>query len=1010
LCVLNAKLHYNDSPHSAHMTISVAKILGFLVVAAVLLVKPAQSMAADTKSLPPDRPAIPLVHTSWLIKDGAPQGAVDIAQTPDGWIWISSPVGLFRFDGVSFSRYRPPQGQSMPVSTHRIGVLNDGTLWVTARFGGLYFIKGDTFRSIEASEHNFPDGAMGKVVRDASGRIWVASWSGLFSLDPGASTWRDMNEGVGLPKTPINDLLVDRQGTMWAIGPKAIYARRKDEARFQKISEKTGSGRLAQAPDGSVWASDMGGKGVRQLWAERNDPKYDILKQEEFNAFNFLIDTQGNFWFPKNNGVIRVEFGKKASSIQKYTSQQGLSGATVNTVFEDREGNIWVLTDSGIDQFRPSRMHLLSLPSLFGEPQAVLAGPDGDFWVDHNYFRHIDSHPEPFAPRPTEKDLITVLYRDPHGGVWCASLEGLWKLNGLKRIKIALPPELAKAQGSAIYSLAMDADNGLWISFDNEAWRLKDGAWQKHGNIPALKDAVILSMAPAPDKSLWFGTVRQNILVLRDGKTHTLGRAEGLDVGAIMQIVPHGTGAYISGESGLVFFDGRRAIRIRGEHDEIFPSISGLVIMPNGDLWGNSGVGLIGISASEIASALKNPDHLVRFQRYDESDGLIGTAPPLLPLPSMVRTSANKLIISTTSGAFRFDPVRARIDNAALPLEITAVTAAGNTQAPSSGLRLDQAPDSVRIDYTALRFRLPHRVRFRYLLEGFDQHWQDAGTRRSAFYTKLPPGIYHFKVMTANDDGVWSHEVAQVTFEIPPTFVQTGWFKLICLAVVLLLGWLLHRLRLHVALRRLTATFEARAAEREHIARDLHDTLLQSVQGLILAFGGIVKRMPDTEPLKGAMNNALDLADEVMEEGRNKVNGLRTALVQHNELAIGLDEFGRSLSRQHLIAFTMLLHGQTRLLRTCIHNEILMIGREAIRNAFAHAKASEIKVELTYSERLVELSVKDDGCGIDTDAQKGRPGHWGMQGMRERAAQLGASLELSSARDCGTTWRLRIPG
>jgi signal transduction histidine kinase len=204
--------------------------------------------------------------------------------------------------------------------------------------------------------------------------------------------------------------------------------------------------------------------------------------------------------------------------------------------------------------------------------------------------------------------------------------------------------------------------------------------------------------------------------------------------------------------------------------------------------------------------------------------------------------------------------------------------------------------------------------------------------------------------------------------------------------------------------------FEARAAERERIARDLHDTLLQSVQGLILAFAGIVKRIPDSEPLKGAMNNALDLADEVMEEGRNKVNGLRTALVRDNELATGLDDFGRSLSRQHMVSFSMLLHGETRPLRTFIHDEIWMIGREAIRNAFAHANASEIKVELTYSERLVELSVKDDGCGIDTDAQKGRPGHWGMQGMRERAAQLGASLELSSARDCGTTWRLRIPG
>lgn len=991
------------------MKISAVKIFILFVLASVMLVQPTQSMAATSHPAPTGRAAIPLIHTSWLIKDGAPAGAIDIAQTPDGWIWVSSPVGLFRFDGVSFTRYRPPQGQTMPVSTHRIGVLNDGTLWVTARFGGLFFIKGEEFRHIEAGKDNFPQGAMGNVVRDGAGTISVASWSGLFSLAPGSNTWRNMNAALGLPETPINDLLVDKQGTTWALSPKAIYARRKDELRFQKVSGKIGWGRLAQAPDGSVWSTDIGGKGVRKLWAERDDPKYDVLKQEEFSAFNFLIDRLGNFWFPKNNGVIRVEFGKKASAIQQYTSQQGLSGATVNAVFEDREGNIWVLTDSGIDQFRASSMRLLSLPPVSGEAQPVLAGPDGDFWVGHNYFRSIDSPPQAFAPRPVQKDLITVLYRDPRGGIWCASLEGLWKLEGLERVKVALPPEIEKSLGSAIYALAMDAEGALWLNFDVEAWRLKDGIWQKYGNIPQLHDVGILGMAPGPDKSFWFGLLRQNILVLRDGNVHALGHAQGLDVGAVMQIVPSANGMFIGGENGLAFSDGHRGIPIRGEHDEIFPSISGLVIMPNGDLWAHSGVGLISISAAEIAAALDNPHHLVRFHRFDESDGLIGMAPSALPLSSMVRTSANELIISTTSGTFSFNPVQAASDKAVFPVEITDVTAAGKTYAPSSRLTLDPAPDSVKIDYTALRFKLPHRVRFRYKLDGFDERWQDGGTRRSAFYTKLPPGTYSFRVMAANEDGGWNDTVAKLVFEIPPTLVQTGWFKLLCLASVLLFGWLLHRLRLHVALRRMAATFETRSAERERIARDLHDTLLQSVQGLILTFGGIVKRLPDAEPSKAAMNDALDLASQVMDEGRDKVHGLRAGAAGHQELALGLEAFGKRLARQYKIAFTLCLHGQARPLHALLHDEILMIGREAIQNAFAHANASDIKVDLSYGERAMALSVKDDGHGIDPAMQTGRPGHWGIQGMRERAAQLGATLELSSDKDRGTTWRLRVP-
>jgi len=423
--------------------------------------------------------------------------------------------------------------------------------------------------------------------------------------------------------------------------------------------------------------------------------------------------------------------------------------------------------------------------------------------------------------------------------------------------------------------------------------------------------------------------------------------------------------------------------------------------VPNGDLWANSGVGLIGIGAADIARASHEPGYLVRFRRFDESDGLVGIAPSVLPLPSMVRTSTNDLIISTTSGAFRFSPDDAASGKVPFPVAIVGVTTGGKTHAPSPGLTLDAAPDTVRIDYTA--------VRFRYMLEGFDRQWQDAETRRSAFYTGLPPGTYRFKVAAAGEDGVWSDSVAGMTFEIPPTFVQTGWFKLICLAGLVFLGWLLHRIRLRVALRRLSARIEARTAERERIARDLHDTLLQSVQGLIHIFGGIVERVSDTDPLKAAMHRALGIAARVMDEGRDKVQGLRTTVAGHNELAAGLDDFGRSLASLHGIAFAMALHGRPRPLDRFVHDEIAMVGREAIQNAFAHANASEVGVELRYGNDMIELGVKDDGRGIDSEAQMNRPGHWGMQGMRERAAQLGASLELSSAKGHGTTWRLRVP-
>ncbi|QBE66369.1 sensor histidine kinase [Pseudoduganella lutea] len=948
------------------------------------------------------------VHTKWLVRDGAPPGANDIAQTPDGWIWFSSPVGLFRFDGMAFTRFKPPLGQTMASSTTRIGVLNDGTLWAAAKFGGLYLIKDESFRVFKQGENNFPQGAMGDVLRDNSGTLWVASWQGLFSLPQGSATWRKMNAETGLPETPVNDLLLDKNGTMWALAPKAIYARPKQESRFRKVSDKNGWGRLAESPDHSIWSTDMSGKGVKKLWPELKGPKDRFLEQPQFNAFNFLIDRSGSFWLPKNGELIKIEFAQQEPQVKTYASEQGLSGATVNAVFEDHEGSIWVATDHGINQTRPSRMALLSQPAVFGEAQALLGGSDGELWIDNNYFRHIDNAPEPFAPRPQQKDLITALYRDPHGIVWCASLDGLWKLDGLKRKKVNLPPEINQLSSFVIYALAMDEDSGLWLSLGLETWRMKDGIWKKYGGLPALKNAPVTAMTPGLAKSLWLGSLGSTIYVLRNGQVHKLDAFQNADIGTVMQIVPRKDGALVSGENGLVVYDGRRIFRIRGEHDELFPGITGLVVMPNGDLWANSGVGLFHISATEIVKLQGNPNHAVRYRKFDENDGLIGTAPPHGPLPSMIRTGTGELIISTLSGTYRFNPAQPGTNMAPAPVKITGIAAAGNSHSPTGGLILDSAADSVRIDYTALSFTSPQRVNFRYKLDGIDQQWQEAGTLRTAIYTNLAPGKYTFKVVAANEDGLWDQKGAEVSFEIPPTVTQTGWFKLLCLLILLMLAWSLHRLRLHVALRRLAVSFEVRAAERERIARDLHDTLLQSVQGLILVFTGIVKRLPDSEPLKARMENALEMATGVMNEGRHKVTVLRSAVTAHNELTASLEHFGYHLAEQHKIAFTMQVRGEARPLRAHVHDELLMIGREAMRNAFAHAHPTNVTVDLAYDDKGVTLCVTDNGCGIDTDLQMGRPGHWGVEGMRERAAQLGASIGLCTGKGQGTTWKIQI--
>jgi signal transduction histidine kinase len=263
-------------------------------------------------------------------------------------------------------------------------------------------------------------------------------------------------------------------------------------------------------------------------------------------------------------------------------------------------------------------------------------------------------------------------------------------------------------------------------------------------------------------------------------------------------------------------------------------------------------------------------------------------------------------------------------------------------------------------------------------------------------------------VLAANEDGVWNTDGASVTLVVPPTLMQTLWFKLACALALALLVWLMHRLRLRKALRRMQHSFDVRVAERERIARDLHDTLLQSVQGLILIFRGIASGMPAGAPSRPVMERALSLAEEVMVEGRDKVGDLRQNGVGRN-LAEALAAHGHRRGEQEPTAFTLQVLGEKRPLRVAAREEAFAIGREAINNAFLHAQASRIEVTLSCGERHVELTVRDDGRGLAEAGEIAPQGHWGIAGMRERAAQMGATLTLHSAPGGGTSWTLRIP-
>jgi signal transduction histidine kinase len=329
-------------------------------------------------------------------------------------------------------------------------------------------------------------------------------------------------------------------------------------------------------------------------------------------------------------------------------------------------------------------------------------------------------------------------------------------------------------------------------------------------------------------------------------------------------------------------------------------------------------------------------------------------------------------------------------------------------------LQIAPNPRDLQFAYTSPTFSIPQKVRFRYRLDGHDQDWHDAGTRRQAFYTSLPPGKYSFRVIASNQDGVWNERATALSFSVAPAYYQTTWFRVGVALLLLLAAAAAYRLRVRGLHRQFEMMLDARVAERTRVARELHDTLLQSFHGLLLRFQTAFNLLPDRPAeSKQVLASAIEQAAGAITEGRDAVQGLRISATEKNDLADAIRALGETLADDSSGETTLRVEvlGTPRALHPIVRDEVFRIAGEALRNSFGHAAARQIEVELRYDDRQLRLRVRDDGKGIDPEVLRGdgREGHFGLRGMRERAKLAGGRLSVWSGLDAGTEVELSIP-
>ena len=977
-------------------------------------------LSAPVCALPPDLKISQYYHTAWTAKEGAPTYISSLAQTRDGYLWIGSASGLVRFDGVRFERIDHIHGRPLLSNfVYSLWAPPSGGLWVGYAFGGASFINDGSLTSYGEPD-GLPVGSVRNFAQDKSGTVWAATTRGLRRFD--GSRWIDVSAELGLPKTYVSTLQFDGSGTLWVVVNDSLMYRRPGQRALTPTDIRfSGEIDFVEGPDGILWLTDLK-HGIRALYVP-SDPTsvskdwFRLADPRSGPMYLKFIDRQGAYWLSTQTGLRRLRDAASllhqgltdGASADGFSSTDGLTSKWASRGLEDREGNVWIGTAAGLDKFRESRLIQVDLPDAgafaMSSGIALVAGDDGGIMVglytEHGAFKIKNGSAVEAVPGPGE---ITCAYRDPDGVFWFGGPDKIWHSAGQRWVAIDLPVQnLVKTGLSGVQAMTKDRSGALWVSIVRAGvFRLADGRWTRYGD-PTV------SLTTDNDGHVWMGFPNNQIQIVDTDTVRHLSATDGLDVGAVLSIDARTRNVWVGGEHGLAYFDGRRFNTVTRLGGAAMPTVSGIVETASGDLWLSTSEGAMKVSADEVHRVVHDPRHAVPYTLLDFRDGMLGMPVRLRPVPTMVEGTDGRLWFTTSSGLAWTDPQHVVRNALEPPVDVQAVIADGVRYEPSAGLRLPIGTRNLQISYTALSLSIPERVRFRYQL-GTDQPWQDVGTRRQAYFTNLAPGHYRFRVIASNNDGVWNQTGAAVDFDIPPSFIQTKWFLGMCAAAGALVLWLLWSLRLRQIQAGLRNRLEARLLEREHIAQELHDTLLQGLLSASLQLQVANSEISPGATAKPLVEGVFQQLRQMVDEGRNTVRGLRTEHSKPDDLERAFSQIPQDLVVDEKIQYRLIVEGTPRSLRPPIRDEAYRIGREALANAFHHSSASVIETVLYYSRDRFRMVVRDNGCGMDPEIlRSGREGHWGLSGMHERSRHIGAQLKVQSATDAGTEIDLMVP-
>jgi signal transduction histidine kinase/ligand-binding sensor domain-containing protein len=959
-------------------------------------------------------------HTAWRMQDGYVPSPSMLTQTTDGYIWVGTSAGLMRFDGVRFTVWTPPSGQNFP--SLRFGPLlgsRDGSLWIGTTRGLSRLKDGELFNyDVEHVGYGVP-----AIIEDSAGTIWFTRYRISDSRGPlcrvagkaiecfGKKDGIDARYGLGLTK--------DRDGSIW-FGSTMLW-RWTPESSSVYLEEELRSGGgngvidVVADPDGSVWAALDGigpHLGVRHYtngrWASYVVPGFNGAAVRSHTLF---LDRHNTLWVgTESDGVYHIRDGVA----DHYGVADGLSGGSISSIYEDKEGNIWVVTESGIDVFRDTPVVRISPRQGLSaaDTRSIVALRDGNVWIANEGAVDV-IRPGALSAGTRLADLpgqdAGGMFEDRAGRVWIGIDDDRLMVYENGRFVEVKRPDGRSIEG-ATYAFTQDVDGDIWVSAAKAGkpslLRIRDLTVQEEVPLDgAFRRAP--SLAPDREAGVWLGG--EKLAHYRNGQMQTI-ELETKEVARTYGLSVDADGAvWASTERGLLRWSNGTLSRMDSRNGLPCSSIFSVLDDNQGFLWLYAQCGLLRIAHNDIAAWSKLPENKLPVKTFDALDGALPSLGAVRH-PRVARSTDGRLWFLSGRFVHVIDPARIHTNTIPPPVHIEEVIADRKSFGTDRPFDLPPLRGELEINYTALSLSVPRKVNFRYKLEGQDADWQWAGPRRQAFYNDLRPGKYRFRVIASNGDRVWNETGATLDFSIAAMWYQTASFRLLLLAATVALIWALYRLRIFQLSRAMSARFDERLKERLYLAGEFHDTVLQTLQGSKMVADSALCRSHDHVRMHRSMEQLSVWLAQAIEEARAALHALRTSTIQTNDLAAALQ---RALTSDWMPASMMVrcsVVGETRDMHPIVRDEVYRIGYEAIRNASVHSLATRLDVELKY-DRDLTLRVVDNGVGIDPSvAESGKAGHFGLEGMRERVTRIGGKLTIVSSPITGTAVELVVDG